>query len=154
MNITKKRGPNTHIKIKGVFYKIEETKWKSIYHFILPNIYHNDPNQNHTLNSLTDFDKKVENHFCSDQKLNNILLSSGNTVVKNYRPIYREKQLIHGDSDIQFTTFKCICKESFNFIVGLEYLLDVDCFSEQYQKDETVISWMIAINDVREVTKA
>lgn len=143
--------PTLNAKIKGIFYKTDE---KDLHHFILPNVYHNDQTQIHTLIVLSEYDKKIENHFHgSDKKIDAIIMSHDISVIKSYKPIYRENKL----SADQYNLFKCKIDKNLNqnFLVGLEYLLDVNCYAGQFINNETrehITYWSININDSKEVT--
>lgn len=144
-------------KIKGIFYKKEETGKKIFYHFILPNIYHNDSKQSHTLNILKEYDQKVENFFVGNHeaKLDKLIADKNIHSAKIYKPMYREQGLAK-NSDIQYTTFKAKLQNSIDLIVGLEYLMDVDCSCGNFTNNEThenVTYWTIYINEIKEVTK-
>jgi hypothetical protein len=146
--------PTLNAKIKGIFYKSDEKKQ---HHFIFPNVYHNDQTQTHTLNVLSEYDKKIEKHFHgSEQKIDAIIMSHDISVIKSYKPIYHENKL--GDSNTQYNIFKCKIDKNLdqNFLVGLEYLLDVNCYAGQFINNENrehITYWSININDSKEVTR-
>lgn len=138
--------PKLYTKIKGVFYKADQ----SFYYFILPNVYHNDHTKIHTLNALTNFNNKIESHI-NDQKLNDIAMSNNINTVTIRRPLFQDFKLVGNPNN--YTTFKCKSKTQLNLIVGLEYLLDVNCYGGQFSSsDEYVVYWSININEIKEVT--
>lgn len=159
--MSKDKNPYLSTKIKGIFYKTEITNDKTFYHFILPNIFHNDQSQSHTINVLKEFDKKTIKYFhgTDELKLDQIIVDNNICSAKIFKPIYRENGLIkiHNTSHpIDYTTLKARSREKLELIVGLEYLLDVDCISNNFTNNDThenITYWTIYINHYKEITK-
>ncbi len=140
-------------KIKGIFLKSEEFNNQTLYHFIFPHVYHNDKHKMHSYNVLNDFNKKIEAQV-NEQKLNEISNSHNVNSIKLKTPIYQDFKLLSGPGN--YTTFKCKSKTSLDFIVGLEYQMDVQCYSGHFPSNDGnsyIIYWSININDVKEVTE-
>lgn len=157
MSNYKGKPPKISSFIKGIFYKKEEKDNKTFYHFILPNIYHNDNKLMHSIRVLEHYDHAVEKFFVGNHeaKLDKLIVDNNIHTAKIYKPIYREHDLAK-DSSIDFTTFKAKSQNNLDLIVGLEYSLDVDCSCGNFTNNEThenVTYWAIYINEIKEVTK-
>jgi hypothetical protein len=143
--------------IRGIFYKCEEHNKKTFYHFILPNIYHNNNNFNHSIRVLEHYDQYVIKYFYGndESKLDKLIVDNNIHTAKIHKPIYRENSLVRSN-DIKYTTFKCRSQSNLDLIVGLEYSLEVDCRCGNFINNEThenVTYWTIYINEIKEVTK-
>jgi len=155
-----KKNPSCSLKIRGIFYKKDENK-ENVFHFILPNIYHNDDIKTNTINQLMDYDKKVEKYFHGndEKKLDEIIVENNVQSLKICKPIYRENKLIFAhnlDKNTSFTSFKTKSNKKLDLIVGLEYLMDVNCYAGNFTNTdsrENITYWNININDITEVTK-
>lgn len=141
--------PHTSVNIRGIFYKVDE-KNPDKYHFILPNIYHNDNSLCHTLNTLTEFDNKVNKHY--EEKINDKIIEKNFKDVKITKPLYKEYGLLKYDKNISFTTFKICSDKKLNLIVGLEYQISAKCISGDFvdQNDSYVIFWNIKTIEIYE----